>query len=556
MNQWIAAWRLTLSILLVSIWSLPSHGFEFTGARWSIGEGASVDYVVSNDLSSDLSDGSCLRGVQEGYDVWTRLTCSYMSWSYKGRTANTGWGVGDGENVASWRESNWGDSSVALAITSAIWGGASNSLSDADIKFNGVHHGWSTDDGGASGGTDVASVSAHEVGHALGLDHSDVPGTTMWPSTGPGDTSGRTLHQDDMEGACALYPTGSAIPEAVQDPEMPEGTAGLGEDCTTAACVLPLFCINSDGEVYCTEPCSPAENDCPPDFHCAYLSDGSGACVRGEAPMNNRADFGEECGNETLCAASLVCIRDSDDFYCSGPCQMDDCPEGFFCASLANGASICARGERMEMEERPSFGEPCTDRGLCDAGFFCLTDALYTDVATGSPIPYCSESCPDGVCADGYRCIDVPPRGTACQRVPSAGDGVIGDPCWVDPEQPWLEPVCGNELICVDFRVVDGVVEERGICTMNCDEARCCPAGWACAAVTPIFAQCRPGNEDSVGFECASEGTGANADTADESASSGGGGGCRTSQFKPTGISLLMLTVLLLATYRRRLKFD
>ena len=87
--------------------------------------------------------------------------------------------------------------------------------------------------------------------------------------------------------------------------------------------------------------------------------------------MNNRAAFGEECGNETLCAASLVCIRDSTDFYCSGPCPDDQCPEGFFCASPGQWTDgVCTR-ERREMEERPSFGEPCSDRGLCDAGLFC-----------------------------------------------------------------------------------------------------------------------------------------------------------------------------------------
>ncbi len=130
---------------------------------------------------------------------------------------------------------------------------------------------------------------------------------------------------------------------------------------------------------------------------------------------------------------------------------------------------------------------------------------------------------------------------------------MIGDPCWVDPEQPWLEPVCGNDLVCVDFVLVDGVVEERGICTMNCDQMRCCPSGWACAAVTPIFAQCRPGELDSDGFECALLDPESNHDQAEESESSGDSGGCQANQFKSKGISLLMMAFLLLATYRRRL---
>ena len=149
-----------------------------------------------------------------------------MSWDYDGRTDNNRWGVGDGANVVSWRENNWQKSSVVLAITSTIWGGG-NGYTDTDIKFNGDDHTWFTDTGGDRSGTDVVSVAAHEVGHAIGLDHSDVPTATMAPSTQSGDRSGRTLERDDMEGACALYPSGGVVPEPVPDPESPEGTGNL-----------------------------------------------------------------------------------------------------------------------------------------------------------------------------------------------------------------------------------------------------------------------------------------------------------------------------------------
>ena len=82
-------------------------------------------------------------------------------------------------------------------------GRGSNGYTDTDIKFNGDDHTWFTDTGGDRSGTDVISVAAHEVGHAIGLDHSDVP-TAMAPSTQSGDRSGRTLERDDMEGMRTL----------------------------------------------------------------------------------------------------------------------------------------------------------------------------------------------------------------------------------------------------------------------------------------------------------------------------------------------------------------
>ena len=42
-------------------------------------------------------------------------------------------------------------------------------------------------------------------------------GATMWPSTGPNDVSARSLAQDDIDGACALYPQGEA-PVVPDDP--------------------------------------------------------------------------------------------------------------------------------------------------------------------------------------------------------------------------------------------------------------------------------------------------------------------------------------------------
>ena len=59
--------------LIVALLSAASsvHAFEFTGARWGIAEGGSVDYFVNRQLSSDMADSTCLSAVQAGHDVWT-----------------------------------------------------------------------------------------------------------------------------------------------------------------------------------------------------------------------------------------------------------------------------------------------------------------------------------------------------------------------------------------------------------------------------------------------------------------------------------------------------
>jgi hypothetical protein len=61
-------------------------------------------------------------------------------------------------------------------------------------------------DGAVAGGLDIETVALHELGHLLGLNHSAVPGTVMWPIVSYNSTL-RTLQPDDLAGIRALYPT-------------------------------------------------------------------------------------------------------------------------------------------------------------------------------------------------------------------------------------------------------------------------------------------------------------------------------------------------------------
>jgi MYXO-CTERM domain-containing protein len=66
---------------------------------------------------------------------------------------------------------------------------------------------------------DLANVVTHEAGHFLGLGHSNVIGATMSANAQLGETSKRSLEQDDKEGVCSIYG---------RDPR-PECDAALGD---------------------------------------------------------------------------------------------------------------------------------------------------------------------------------------------------------------------------------------------------------------------------------------------------------------------------------------
>lgn len=54
-------------------------------------------------------------------------------------------------------------------------------------------------------GYNLFLVAAHELGHSLGLGHSNVFGALMYPTYIARDTRDYRLHQDDINGIQALY---------------------------------------------------------------------------------------------------------------------------------------------------------------------------------------------------------------------------------------------------------------------------------------------------------------------------------------------------------------
>ncbi|KAK8587778.1 hypothetical protein V6N13_086752 [Hibiscus sabdariffa] len=66
---------------------------------------------------------------------------------------------------------------------------------------------WTFDPSGKDGKNkvDVQSISVHEIGHLIGLNHSDLKSAVMYAYFAPGITK-RDLTQDDKDGIQALYP--------------------------------------------------------------------------------------------------------------------------------------------------------------------------------------------------------------------------------------------------------------------------------------------------------------------------------------------------------------
>lgn len=108
-----------------------------------------------------------------------------------------------------------------LAQTRISYSPSTNTLISFTLTFNSAYQWTNT---GAPGTFDIEGVGAHELGHALGLDHpadASCAEQTMWFSSTSGETKKRTLENGDKEGTVFLYASAGAGGGTVTPPPPP-----------------------------------------------------------------------------------------------------------------------------------------------------------------------------------------------------------------------------------------------------------------------------------------------------------------------------------------------
>ncbi len=134
----------------------------------------------------------------QGARAWNVVSCSDFRFAYGGirnRTVPSN----DDLQVVKWDTCDPG----VLGVTYLVTNGPNR---ECDMI---MCTGWDWNCGpGPTGWSeiDIQSVVCHELGHVLGLGHSSYTAATMYAYMNYGDDSKRTLHFDDIDGLCYLYP--------------------------------------------------------------------------------------------------------------------------------------------------------------------------------------------------------------------------------------------------------------------------------------------------------------------------------------------------------------
>jgi hypothetical protein len=137
---------------------------------------------------------------------------------------------------------------AALALTHLNFDSLTGELVTVEIAVNGFAFRWATGDQCDRGADDFQydfeSTLAHEVGHAIGLRHSEDPEATMFTRPQPCARDRRDLAQDDLEAVAALYGDDGAMDDEAA-PEPPAGCSVAGGQGGGASLVLTLWAVGA-----------------------------------------------------------------------------------------------------------------------------------------------------------------------------------------------------------------------------------------------------------------------------------------------------------------------
>lgn len=230
-------------------WSYQLNQVE--GGHYVRWQQKTVKYRIHKDPGQDLPFDVSNAAIQSSFSTWQQALQGRLLLQFDGHSTALGAGYDErgeanNENLILWENKKWVYPTSAIAMTLVTYRMHSGQIVDADIVLNSVSYRWIVKSTSSSEPTyplvntvpisrqslpsvDLANTVTHEVGHFLGLGHSENADATMYAHQMGEEIHKRHLHQDDQNAIEKLYVLSQSlgqIPSAL--PNLPPPPDGMG----------------------------------------------------------------------------------------------------------------------------------------------------------------------------------------------------------------------------------------------------------------------------------------------------------------------------------------
>lgn len=199
-----------------------------------------ISYAVNKLGTQDLDPVETREVIKKTFQAWSDVPCpdgrvasmtfqerepvSCKKSQYNKEAPNV--------NVVLFQDDDWKYRGIdgTLAKTSVTYNDQTGEIYDADIEINTANNTVTITDDPKEIEYDLQAILTHEVGHFIGIAHSDKADAVMYPTYNPGSTTQRKLTPDDVDAVCSIYPPESGVACETEPRNGFSGTCDAPED--------------------------------------------------------------------------------------------------------------------------------------------------------------------------------------------------------------------------------------------------------------------------------------------------------------------------------------